>query len=370
MSLTVAAIINTMEGLFPPALAEEWDNTGLLVGDVNQNVERILVSLDVDEEVIDEAVHQNVHMIISHHPLIFHPVKNLLFHESLGKAIRKLIKNDIAVFCAHTNMDIAPGGINDFLAETLGLTGVEILAETKGENLFKLVVFVPQDFLDQVRTALCDAGAGYIGQYSHCTFAAAGEGTFLPLAGTNPFLGEQGKLEKAAEYRLETIVPQQKLKPVVEAMLKSHPYEEVAYDIFPTAIEGRKFGLGRVGCCPRPVTLAQLTEKVKSIFKVPVVRAAGDPEQVISKVAVLGGAGMSYLYAAKEKGAQCFITGDVKFHEAQQAKAFDIALIDAGHYATEALFIPELAKILRNKLSMFGIDVLTSEIKTNPWLFY
>ncbi|MGI6686592.1 MAG: Nif3-like dinuclear metal center hexameric protein [Bacillota bacterium] len=289
MSLTVEAIIKEMEELAPSSLAEEWDNIGLMVGDLSQTVERVLVSLDVDERVIDEAISQKVNLIISHHPLFFNPIKNILFHEPLGKVVRKLIKHDIALFSAHTNLDIAPGGINDFLAEILDLNDVEILAETKEEELYKFVVFVPKDYLDQVRNSLCEAGAGHIGEYSHCTFSSLGEGTFLPLAGTKPFIGAEGLLEKTAEYRLETIVPKHKLNSVLQAMLKSHPYEEAAFDILHTKLEGKKYGLGRIGNLSQPASLAKLTERIKEVFKVKGIRVIGNPDQVISKVAVMGG---------------------------------------------------------------------------------
>jgi len=370
MSLTVAELIKLINDLAPPGLAEEWDNVGLQVGDLTQTVHRVLVSLDVDERVIDEAVSQKADMIISHHPMFFHPVKNILFHHPLGKEVRKLIKNDISVFSAHTNLDIAPGGINDFLAELLNLAEVELLAETREDKLLKLVVFVPCDYLEQVRNAISEAGAGHIGQYSHCTFAAPGEGTFLPLEGTNPFIGERGKIEKTAEYRLETIVPSHMVNPVLEAMIKSHPYEEVAYDIYPTALEGTKYGLGRIGNLSRPVSLEQLAGIVKETLGINVLRVVGNLEQLISKVAVCGGAGMSLLSAARNKGAQCLITGDSKYHEGQNALAQGIAVIDAGHYATEALFMPRLAMKLKNTLAVCGVNVLTSQINTNPWRFY
>lgn len=370
MSLTVAELIKIMDDLAPPGLAEEWDNIGLQVGDLTQTVHRILISLDVDERVIDEAISQKADIIISHHPMFFHPTKNLLYHHPLGKKVRKIIKNDISVFSAHTNLDIVPGGINDFLAELLDLADVEVLAQTKEDKLLKLVVFVPKDYLDQVRNSISEAGAGYIGQYSHCTFAVPGEGTFLPLEGTTPFIGEQGKIEKTAEYRLETMVPPNLLKSVLQAMMKSHPYEEVAYDIYPTALEGIKYGLGRVGSLPRPVSLEQLARMVKATLGIDGLRVVGDADQVISRVAVCGGGGMSLFNAAKNKGVECFITGDLKFHEGQDALAQGIAVIDAGHYATEALFMPRLTVILKNELALSGVDVLTSQINTNPWRFY
>lgn len=370
MSVTVAELIKIMNDLAPPALAEEWDNIGLQVGDPAQTVDKVLVSLDVEERVVDEAIHQKAGLIISHHPLIFHPIKHLSYDQPIGKTVKKLIKHDIAVFSAHTNLDIVPGGVNDLLAELLGLAEVEVLSRTKEEKLLKFVVFVPVEYLDQVRNALCAAGAGHIGQYAHCTFAAAGEGTFLPLEGTNPFVGEQGKMEKVPEYRLETIIPPDKLPAVLHAVAQSHPYEEPAYDIYPTFLAGTKYGLGRVGSLPQPLTLRQLTRKVKEVLGMEVGRVAGDWNQVISKVAVCGGGGMSFLGAAIDRGAQCFITGDVKYHEGQSALAQGISVIDGGHYETEAVFIPRLVALLNHLLAAQSVDILASQVNTNPWRFY
>lgn len=232
------------------------------------------------------------------------------------------------------------------------------------------MVFVPRDFLDQVRDAICEAGGGHIGNYSHCTFSVLGEGTFLPLAGTKPFIGAAGKMEKTPEYRLETIVPEYRLNSVIQAMLKSHPYEEAAFDIYPTELNGVKYGLGRIGSLAQPVKLADLAKKIKEIFNGNGIRVIGDPEMVISKVAVLGGGGMSCFQAAQKKGAQCFITGDVKFHEGQHALAMGIAVIDAGHYDSEVQFMSVLADNLKNKLKGNGVQVLTSQINTNPWNIY
>ncbi|MEL7568152.1 MAG: Nif3-like dinuclear metal center hexameric protein [Dehalobacterium sp.] len=370
MSVTVAGLMKVMEELAPPDLAEEWDNIGLQVGDPRQKVERILVSLDVDERVVDEAVCQKADIILSHHPLIFRPIKNLVLTHPLSRIIAKLIKYNIAVFSAHTNLDIVPGGINDYLAEKLGLTDTEVLDEKKEDQLYKLVVFVPENYLDQVRDAICAAGAGYIGKYSQCTFSALGEGTFLPLEGTNPFLGEKGKLEKASEYRLETIIPSRKIKTVLNAMIKSHPYEEVAYDIYPTTLAGVKYGLGRVGYLPQPLSLEELILKVKFVLGTDRAKVVGDSKEEISKVAVCGGGGMSFLNAAINKGVQCFITGDSKYHEGQSALAQGINVIDAGHYETEAIFVSRLVFLLKQNFSSDSVEVVASKINTNPWRFY
>ncbi|ATW27659.1 Nif3-like dinuclear metal center hexameric protein [Candidatus Formimonas warabiya] len=372
MPVTVGQVIKMMDELAPPGLAEDWDNVGLQVGDVNQQAGRILVALDVDERVIEEAVALKADLIVSHHPLIFQPVKNLSFHHPLGKLVRQLIKHDLSLFSAHTNLDSAQGGINDVLAELFQLHHIEVLAPAQEEKFFKLVVFVPAGYLDQVRQAICAAGAGWIGNYSHCTFSVLGQGTFLPLEGTNPFLGEPGKLERADEYRLETIVPEHRLNSVRRAMIKSHPYEEVAYDVYPTALEKTKQGLGRIGDLSEPMELSWLTRKVKEVLAVDVVKVIGHPEQRISRIALCGGAGMSFLHQAKKKGAQCFITGDLKYHEGQNAVAMGMAVIDAGHYATEVVIVSRLVSRLKKTFTTrnWEIDVVESKVNTNPWSYY
>ncbi len=368
--MKVWELMQIMEDIAPAHLAEEWDHVGLEVGDLNQDVHRILITLDADPRVIEEAISKRVNLIITHHPMFFRAVKNLLWHQPLGKMVYQLIKNDIALFSAHTNLDITNGGTNDYLAELLGLTDVTVLAETKEEELFKLVVFVPVNYLDQVRDAISEAGAGHIGNYSHCTFAAPGEGSFMPLADTNPFVGKQGELEKTPEFRLETIVPASLLNQVIMAMKSSHPYEEVAYDLYKTNVPGAVDGLGRVGSLPQPVTLNQLADKVKKLLGVNSLRVVGEGARLISRVAVCSGSGMSLLKNAHNKGAQCFLTGDMKYHEAQEALAQQIAVIDADHFATEGIFVPRFATLLKNKISQDEVTILTSEINTNPWRFY
>ncbi|MEN3003419.1 Nif3-like dinuclear metal center hexameric protein [Dehalobacterium formicoaceticum] len=368
--MKVSELMTIMEDIAPAHLAEEWDHVGLQVGDLNQETERIMIALDADPRVIEEAVSKRIDLIITHHPLFFRPVQKLLFHQPLGKIVSLLIKNDIALFSAHTNLDIAVGGINDYLAELLDLRDVAVLAETKEEALLKLVVFVPVDYLDQVRNAISEAGAGHIGSYSHCTFAAPGEGTFVPLPGTNPFVGKLGQLEKTPEYRLETIVPASVLNQVIAAMISSHPYEEVAYDLYQTALPGAADGLGRVGSLSQQMTLNQLVHKVKKLLAVEGLRVVGEGEKQISCVAVCGGSGMSLLKEAQHKGAQCLLTSDMKYHEAQEALEKGIAVIDADHFATEGIFISRLASLLKNRISKAEITILTSEINTNPWRFY
>lgn len=371
MAATVGNVIDIMEKISPPGLAEDWDNIGLQLGVPQAQVKRVLVTLDVDEGVVEEAREKGVQLIISHHPLIFRPIKNLRSDLPLGKVIAKLIKSNIAVYAAHTNLDSAKGGVNDILAGLLQLDHLEILAPSSEEKFFKLVVFVPKDHLEQVRDAVCRAGAGWIGNYSHCTFASPGNGTFLPLEGTNPFIGSQGELEIVSEYRLETIVPGFLLKKAVTAVLESHPYEEVAYDVFPLEITGKKLGLGRIGNLNSPITLQQLVGKVKHVLGVDVIKAVGDMERSITRIAVCGGAGASLIERASSQGAQCLVTGDLKYHEARDAQALGIAVIDAGHYATENFIVGYVAGKLEEECAAGGLEIVIEESKVNisPWCY-
>lgn len=372
MSVKIQTIINIIEAWAPKNLAEDWDNVGLQIGDCRTTINKIMLSLDITHEVVDEAINEGVNMIITHHPLIFKPVKNIRFDLPLGGLIAKLVQNDIAVYTAHTNLDSAHKGINDLLASLLDLNNLEVLVPSVEDELFKLVTFVPKGYLDQVRNAISEAGAGWIGNYSHCTFSLAGTGTFMPLEGTSPFIGTRGKLENVDELRVETIIPQSKLKRVLKALMKSHPYEEVAYDVYPLANEGEKLGLGRIGELNSPITLNELVQNVKKVLNVDVLKVVGEDEQKITKIAVCGGAGASLINNARFKGAQCLITGDLKYHEAHDAQNLGLSIIDAGHHGTENIIVPYLVKRLKETLTAqkWDVEVLESKVNTNPWRYY
>jgi len=335
MSVMCQKIIDAMDRLAPPHLAEAWDNIGLLVGSPVQNIERVLVGLDVTPQLLNQAIEQRVNLIITHHPLIFKALTSLRTDRYPGKLLAQLVKADIALFAAHTNLDAAAGGVSDVLAARLGLRDIRLLAPGQGERLFKLVVFVPESHVEAVRAAITAAGAGHIGNYSHCTFQTSGVGTFMPLAGTNPFIGKPGNLEYVSECRLETVLPERLGAKVVSAMLKAHPYEEVAYDLFSISGSLAGSGLGRVGVLPEPISLGELTVNVKTALGLAHIRLAGEAGQSVKVVAVCGGSGGSLLHQAKEAGTDVFITGDVKYHEAQEARELGLIIIDAGHYHTE-----------------------------------
>lgn len=363
-------VIQLMEELAPKHYAVPDDKIGLQLGALNKDIRKVLVALDVTDEVVEEAIREQADLIIAHHAIIFRPLANLRTDTPAGQLYAKLIKHDIAVYIAHTNLDVADGGINDMMASALGLSDLRHLEDVHTEKLKKLVVFVPETHHAQVQEAVFAAGAGWIGQYSHCSFNIEGTGTFLPQEGAQPFIGQQGKLERVAEIRLETIVPESVEKRVVQAMLKAHPYEEVAYDLYPMDLKGRTFGLGRVGRLPEAVTLEALAQKVKEAFDVPKLRMVGDPARAVKKVAVLGGSGSRYVRHAIFAGADVLVTGDIDYHTAHDALAAGIALLDPGHNIEKIMKVG-VADYLNRRLSekKSGTVAIPSKVDTEVFQF-
>ncbi|MGX6442778.1 Nif3-like dinuclear metal center hexameric protein [Neobacillus sp. K501] len=362
-------LIQLFEQFSPKGLAMEGDKIGLQVGRLNKKVERVMIALDVLEEVIDEAIEKNVQLIIAHHPPIFRPLKNVITDTVQGRMIEKLIKHDIAVYAAHTNLDVATGGVNDLLAEALGLENPEVLVPTYETELKKLVVFVPSSHEGELREALGRAGAGHIGNYSHCSFSTSGTGRFLPGMNTNPHIGQEGKLEVVDEVKIETIVPEQLLKKVLTAMLKAHPYEEVAYDIYPVENKGEVLGLGRIGTV-NEMSLAEFAESVKTALEVDKVRVVGDLTSKIKKVAVLGGDGNKYFSHAKFKGADVYVTGDIYYHTAHDAMMQGLNMVDPGHNVEKIMKKGVTAKLTKMcKQAGYEVEIFPSVINTDPFQF-
>jgi len=368
----LADIIGFLNRLCPPDLAEDWDNVGLQVGDPAAKIDKILVCLDAEDIAIKEANTQGAQLVISHHPLIFKPIKRLSPTDMTGRVLFQAIKQDIAVVSAHTNLDRAADGLNDWLAERLGVKEAIPLESPESGYYSKLVVYVPLGHEVEVRDAILDAGAGCIGAYDHVSFSSQGVGTFRGNQGTQPFIGTPGTIESTKEVRLETIVPGSHINKAVSRMLKAHPYEEVAYDLIPLANGRLDIGLGRVGQLEKALSLQQFAEQVKTALHLSSLKIVGDLERKISRVAVCGGTGMSLFSAAVRHGADCLVTADIKFHEAQRARAEGITLIDAGHFATEQIMVIELSKRLRNILSeqKFGVEVIEMTAESDPLVLF
>ncbi|NLI12133.1 MAG: Nif3-like dinuclear metal center hexameric protein [Peptococcaceae bacterium] len=372
MPVKCEAIFRLIEEMAPRSMAESWDNAGLQAGDPRAEVARALLTLDVNLDVAREALEKGAGLIISHHPMLFKPLESIDLSRPAGELIGFLIKNNITVYAAHTNLDSAAGGVNDILAARLGLQKLAVLQQSGQVRYVKLAVFVPEDHAAGVRDAIAGAGAGWIGNYSDCTFMTRGTGTFKPLAGANPYLGKTGELEQVEEIKLETIVPTGIINRVIQAMLKAHPYEEVAYDLYPLENRGPSYGLGRVGELPRQLTFSQFMEQVKTVLRLPALRTGGQPAAGVKKVAVCGGSGADLWPAALKAGADTIVTGDIKYHVAQEMLDAGLKFIDAGHHGTEAVIMPVLQDFLaeRCRAENLRIDLLLAQTNTDPFAYF
>jgi dinuclear metal center YbgI/SA1388 family protein len=361
-------IVQLLEQLAPKHYAVPDDKIGLQVGSLRREMKRVLVALDVNQEVVHEAKEAGAELIVAHHAVIYRPLAHLRTDTPAGALAAELLRSDIAVYVAHTNLDAAEGGMNDWMAEALGIAITGVLEEVHTDKLYKLAVFVPVGHQERVRDAMFAAGAGWIGNYSHCSFNVEGTGTFLPREGSDPFIGQAGRFEQTAEVRIETVVPYSVHKAVIQAMLKAHPYEEVAYDLYPMDLKGRAFGLGRVGALPAPETLDQFADRVKRALDVPFVRVVGDGSREVRKAAVLGGSGSRYVRHALFAGADVLVTGDIDYHTAQDALAAGLCIVDPGHNA-EKIMKKRLADWLQERLREQGYatEAIASQISTEPF---
>ncbi len=354
---SVKDIMTLMESWAPLSLAESWDNPGLMVGAIDRQVTGIVTSLDLTKEAVDYAMDRGCNMIISHHPLIFKGLKSIDLGSYQGQLLETLIKNDIAVYSAHTNLDIAQGGLNDMLAAKLGLENCSGLVPVGQSDYYKLVVYVPASHGNQIRQALAEAGAGWIGNYSHCSFSLKGDGRFQAETGTHPYLGQEGQVEEVQEERVETIVPQDLLSKVLEAIRDVHPYEEVAYDVFPLVEPTARHYLGRIGTLPESFTLNQFKFFLEEALPHAKIRFAGQTTNVIKRLALCSGGGAEFLGRAKAMGADAYLTGDVKYHDGQRARELGLLVVDGGHFGTEEIVAKGLKDKLTGLLSENGWDL-------------
>lgn len=363
-------IIELFEKWSPKRLAFEGDPIGLHIGQLNRGVDKVLVTLDVNEQVIDEAIKHGATLVIAHHPPLFRPVKSIMTNTPQGRMIEKCIKNDIAVYAAHTNLDIAAGGVNDMLAGRLGIQDTEPIDITDSEHLVKLAVFCPLDDANTLRSELAKAGAGAIGDYEACSFSSQGTGRFTPIDGANPAIGEVNDPTEVAEERIEVVFPESLQAKVIKSMFAAHPYEEPAFDLFKMQQKTNEQGIGRIGKLEKDMTLEDFARHVKESFSVPALRFVGDRKTIIRKVAVLGGDGNKYVAAAKRKGADVLVTGDLYYHVAQDAQALDLAVVDPGHNI-EKIMIAGVAEKMTTLCAENKLDVefIESEVITEPFQF-
>lgn len=362
--------IQLFEQFSPKRYALEGDRIGLQVGTLNKPIKKLMIALDVLPEVVEEAIDHQVDLIIAHHPIIYRPLTHIHVDEPQGKLIQKLIEHRIAVYVAHTNLDVAQGGVNDLLAQALQLEDCEVLVPTSTIELKKLAVFVPEEAASQVKQALGDAGAGFIGNYSHCSFSSKGTGSFRPTANSNPYIGKHGKQEFVDEVKIEVIYTEDIEKRVLQAMLKAHPYEEVAYDLYALANKGEQLGLGRIGYLQKEIPFKQLVDEVKKAFSLEGVRVVGPLERNVRKVAILGGDGNKYVPHVLQKGADVYITGDVYYHVAHDAQMSGLNIIDPGHNIEKVVkkgIKTYLEQVFQKH--QFHTEVLTSKVNTDPFTF-
>ncbi len=360
--MRIREIINFLETYAPPAFQESYDNSGLLIGDQNQEIQGALICLDLTDKIINEAISKNCNLIIAHHPLIFKGLKKLTGSNYVERIAIKAIKHDIAIYAAHTNLDSVENGVSGVIAKRLGLKKKRILSPKK-DMLRKLVTFCPIEKADQVRDAMFKAGAGHIGNYDSCSFSSIGTGTFRANEKANPYVGEVNKLHYENETRIETIYPAFKEKEVLKVLFETHPYEEVAYDIYPLNNTMENVGLGIIGELDKTMQEKDFLNFIKNHMKTKCIRYTSPLGKPIKKVAVCGGSGSFLIKDAIRAGADILVTGDIKYHEFFDADG-QILLADIGHYESEQFTKDLLHSILKEKFTNFA--VLNSEISTNP----
>jgi dinuclear metal center YbgI/SA1388 family protein len=368
--MTGNEIFKYIENWAPKEIAWKNDNVGLQVGSGKRKVKNIILCLELNMKVIDQAIRKKCNLIISHHPLIFHPLKKIdLVRDKNSMLIEKLIKNDITLYSAHTNLDFTKDGVSFELAKKLKLKNIKFLS-TLPSDQYKLSVFVPEKSLEVVSDALFKEGAGNIGEYSQCSFRIKGEGTFIGSEKSNPLIGEKNKKEKVQEVKLEVLVNSHNLKNVISAMLKSHPYEEPAYDVYPLNNSGTNVGAGAIGELEFPMDQRTFLQYLARAINVNNFRFTEGKNGKIKRVAVCGGSGSDMIGNAISEGADVYITADIKYHAFQDAHN-EILLIDAGHYETEIHSLNEFQKRLKEFLrGSSRIKVFKFSGSTNPVIFY
>jgi dinuclear metal center YbgI/SA1388 family protein len=364
--MTIRDICTLIEAWAPPAIAWEKDNVGLLIGSAGRRVRKVLVCLDVTPSVVDEAVSAGAGLIVSHHPLIFTPLRRIDPETPAGRMIGTLVRSRIGLYAAHTNFDFTDGGVSHTLARRLGLGNVAPLSPLHGREK-KIVVFVPPTHAGGVMQAMAGAGAGVIGRYESCSFTTEGIGSFVPRPGSKPFLGTKGNFERVGETRLEMVCPSWRVEAVVGAMRSVHPYDEPACDVYPTESPSRGMGMGSVGELEAPLGLRPFLGLVARKLRARGLRYSGPRGRRIRRVAVCGGSGSELLGDAVRSGADAFVTADIRYHAFQEVSD-DIVLVDAGHYETEHPAVATLAGFLRAApgVAKERVAVIESKNSHNP----
>jgi dinuclear metal center YbgI/SA1388 family protein len=353
--MKIKDLISELNKIIPFALQEDYDNSGLLIGNPDSNISKGIICVDVTEDVINEAISEKCDVIISHHPLIFKGLKKITGINYTERIIVKAIKNDIAIIAVHTNVDNYFSGVNYKLAQKIGLKDLQILLP-KNDILKKLIVFCPINHADNVKNAIFGAGAGIIGNYDSCSFTIEGKGSFRPLDGTNPFIGKTNKLHIEEEVRIETIIPSYLQTNIINKMIEAHPYEEVAYDIIPLCNEHSMVGAGMIGNLENVLSEHDFMDLIKSTLNMPMLKHSRLSNKMISKVALCGGSGSFLLENAIKINADAFITADIKYNLFFEAEN-NLLLIDAGHFETEQFTSEVLFDIVSKKFTNFALQI-------------
>jgi dinuclear metal center YbgI/SA1388 family protein len=370
---TLGDVIAVLDRLYDPSWAESWDGVGLVTGDLESPVRRILFAVDPMRVVVDEAIAGDFDLLVTHHPLLLRGVNSVAATTPKGRVIHDLIRSNTALHVCHTNADNANPGVSDALAAALGLTATRPLKALPSEPTDKIVVYVPVAETEAMIDALAAAGAGRIGDYERAAWSSIGVGTFRPLAGANPTVGQVGEIERVEESRVEMVLPRHRRRAVIEALRAAHSYEEPAFDVFELAALPSDLGGGRVGVLAQPMSLSAFAESVAKALPATEhgVRVAGDPERIVESVAVVGGAGDSEFDRVRAAGVDAYVTADLRHHPATEARAYDEgpALVDVAHWASEWPWLADAERLLISGLAARGssVDTHISTVRTDAW---
>lgn len=351
-------VIYFLESLFPKKLAENWDNSGLQIGDLNSEIKKVLIVLDISDSVVKLAVDKKYDLILTHHPFIFNPIKSINTADNIGKLIKELIKNNINLYTMHTNLDVCLTGVNYALAQKLEIKNYSLLSINNEKNLYKLYLYVPIDHAEFMRQKLFKVKAGQIGDYEYCSFNFNGMATFYPQEDSDPYIGSKNEINYVKETKIEIIVEENKINRIKETIHKFHPYEEPAFDIIKLENLKEVYGYGGIGNIIE-CNLLDYAKKVKENLNCSNIRLyCNDQDKKVQRIAFCGGSGSSFINDAIRKKADVYITGDLKYHDIQHALSNDLSLIDAGHYYTEVPVLKFLKNYLVEQNKDINVDIL------------
>ena len=367
--MTCGEIFKYIESWAPEEIAWNKDNVGLQVGSAERKVKNILLALDLNMKVITEAIKKDCNIIITHHPLLFNPLRKIdTDQDNTSRLVEKLIKHDITLFSSHTNLDFTKGGVSFELAKALELKNIRFLSNLKSIQ-YKLIIFVPEAHIEKVAAAIFENGGGIIGEYSNCSFRTKGEGSFKGSEKTSPSVGRKLNYEKIDEIKLEVLIDSWKLDKILSAIRKVHPYEEIAYDVYPLVNENINYGIGAIGELDKPINQKEFLNHISKSLSINNFRYTDGKGKKIKTVAVCGGSGSEVIPAALKKGADALITADIKYHTFFDNEG-KILLVDAGHYETEIFSLNEVNKRLTTLVKTKKIKVFKYSGNTNPVIFY